>query len=155
SEPGASATGRLAPVADAPGSDRLGVRSRIRPAHPLYSAREGTVSPADGRQTMTTTRKRSAVGVFDPATAAWYLRNDAGPGAPDVEPFTYGRPGWLPVVGDWDGDGVTTVGAFDPSTATWHLRNRNGPGGPEVEPFTYGLPGWRPVAGDWCGTGRS
>ncbi|MCI0459733.1 MAG: hypothetical protein L0Z62_22510 [Gemmataceae bacterium] len=43
----------------------------------------------------------STVGVFDPATGTWYLRNANSPGAPDIEPFAYGAPGWLPVGGVW------------------------------------------------------
>jgi hypothetical protein len=55
-----------------------------------------------------------------------------------VTPFAYGAQGTTPVVGDWDGDRVTTVGVFDPATATWYLRNSNTPGAPDVTPFAYG-----------------
>jgi hypothetical protein len=68
----------------------------------------------------------------------WYLRNANSPGAPDIAPFAYGARGDTPVVGDWDGDRLTTVGAFDPATATWKLRNSNSPGAPDVAPFAYG-----------------
>ncbi len=62
---------------------------------------------------------------------------------------------YLPVVGDWNGDGTDTIGAFDPQTATWYLRNSNSPGAPDViAPFAYGSPGWIPVVGDWDGDGR-
>jgi hypothetical protein len=91
----------------------------------------------------------AGVGVFDPTTGTWYLRNSATPGAPDVGPFSFGAPGWKPVVGDWDGNGTATVGAFDPVTATWYLRNSNSGGSPDVLPFSYGVPGWSPVAGVW------
>src|SRR5262249_22974705 len=47
----------------------------------------------------------TTAGVFDPATATFYLRNTHSPGAPDAGPFAYGGPGWRPVAGDWDGDG--------------------------------------------------
>jgi hypothetical protein len=99
------------------------------------------------------------VGVFDPTTATWYLRNSNSPGAPDITPFAYGAPGWGPVVGDWDGDGITTVGVFDPvgqfgqPPATWYLRNSNAPGAPDIAPFAYGGAQWQPVAGDWDGDG--
>jgi hypothetical protein len=93
-------------------------------------------------------------GVFDPTTATWYLRNSNTAGAPDIGPFTYGAPGWTPVVGDWNGDGTVTVGVVDPKTMTWYLRNENSSGVPDVAaPFQFGLPGWIPVAGDWDGTG--
>jgi hypothetical protein len=97
---------------------------------------------------------RSSAGVFDPATATWYLRNENGPGTPDVPPFAYGAPGWIPVVGDWDGNGTQTIGVFDPSTATWYLKNGNGPGAPDIKPFRFGAPGWQPVVGDWDGDGK-
>jgi glucose/arabinose dehydrogenase len=94
-------------------------------------------------------------GSFDPTSATWYLRNSASAGAPDIEPFAYGAPGWLPVTGDYNGDGVTTVGVIDPTTQTWYLRNSNTPGAPDVEPFSYGLPGWVPLVGDWDGNGAA
>jgi hypothetical protein len=99
------------------------------------------------------------LGGFDPATATWYLRGSPGPGSPDVTAFHYGGAGWLPVVGDWDGNGTTTIGVVDPRSATWYLRNENNNSaiypGVDVAPFPYGLPGWIPVVGDWNGTGHT
>jgi uncharacterized delta-60 repeat protein len=97
----------------------------------------------------------ATVGVFDPASATWYLRNANSPGAPSVAPFRYGGPGWIPVVGDWDGNGTATIGVVDPATMTWYLKNSNAPGAPDVAPFRYGAPGWIPVVGDWTGDGRT
>src|SRR5262249_48888534 len=77
-----------------------------------------------------------------------------GPGAPDVKPFQYGGPGWLPVAGHWSGAGKTAIGVVDPSTATWYLRNSASPGGPDTTPFRYGAAGWSPVVGDWDGDGQ-
>jgi carbonic anhydrase len=85
----------------------------------------------------------------------WYLRNSNSPGSPDIQPFNYGAFNWIPVVGDWDGDGTETVGVFDPDTATWYLRNSNDPGAPDIEPFAYGLASWTPVVGDWDGDGTT
>jgi predicted outer membrane repeat protein len=97
----------------------------------------------------------STAGMFDPATGTWYLRNSNRAGAPDFAPFAYGAPGWAPVVGDWNGDGVATVGVFDPASATWYLRNSNSAGAPDFTPFAYGGPGWIPVVGDWDGNGTT
>jgi parallel beta-helix repeat protein len=98
---------------------------------------------------------QATVGVFNPSTATWYLRNSNSPGTPDAGQFQYGGVGWIPVVGDWNGDGITTIGVVDPSTMTWYLRNSNSPGSPDVAaPFRYGQPGWIPVAGDWGGSGH-
>ncbi|HYT89884.1 MAG TPA: choice-of-anchor Q domain-containing protein [Gemmataceae bacterium] len=96
---------------------------------------------------------RSSPGVFDPTTGTWYLRNETSAGGPDAGQFAYGAPGWVPVVGDWNSDGISTVGVFDPGTATWYLRNSNSPGAPDIGPFAFGGAGWKPVVGDWDGNG--
>jgi V8-like Glu-specific endopeptidase len=97
----------------------------------------------------------SGIGGFDPTTATWYLRSDPAPGGADVGSFVYGLPGWIPVVGDWNGDGVDTVGVVDPGTERWYLRNSNSSGGPDAGSFVFGLPGWIPVVGDWNGDGHT
>jgi len=58
--------------------------------------------------------------------------------------------GWLPVAGDWDGDGTATIGLYDPKTSIFYLRNSNTTGVADIT-FGYGAPnaGWLPVAGDW------
>jgi hypothetical protein len=94
-------------------------------------------------------------GFSSPGNAVWYLRNTNTAGAPDFTPFPYGLASWVPVVGDWGGDGRTTVGAFDPGTATWYLRNEDTAGAPDAGVFPYGLPGWVPLAGDWTGSGHT
>jgi hypothetical protein len=91
----------------------------------------------------------ATIGAFDPATATWYLRNEPGPGNPDLV-FQFGSAGAIPVVGDWDGNGTTTVGVYVPATAQWYLRNSNSAGMPDLS-FQYGFPGAIPVVGDWNG----
>jgi hypothetical protein len=105
--------------------------------------------------TKTQTPKTSTPGVWNPATATWYLRNSNNSGAPDAGQFSYGFSTAIAVTGDWNGDGVSTVGVFDPATATWYLRNSNSAGLPDYVPFSYGLPGWIPVVGDWDGNGTT
>jgi hypothetical protein len=95
------------------------------------------------------------VGVFDPASATWYLRSSAGPGAPDAGQFRFGGAGWFPVTGDWSGSGHSGVGVFDPVSATWYLRNEDSAGAPDAGQFQYGGVGWLPVTGDWQGSGHS
>jgi hypothetical protein len=86
----------------------------------------------------------------------WYLRNENNAGPADVtRPFRYGAPGWIPLVGDWNGTGHTGIGAFDPSTGTWYLRNEDNAGPPDAGVFRYGAPGWIPVAGNWGGSGHT
>jgi hypothetical protein len=95
----------------------------------------------------------TGIGMYDPKTATFYLRNTPTPGAPN-EAFTYGLPGWLPVVGDWNGSGHDEVAVVNPATETWYLNSTLGPSTPNSV-FTYGAPGWTPVAGDWTGSGKS
>jgi parallel beta-helix repeat protein len=101
----------------------------------------------------------STIGAFDPigefgqAAATWYLRNSNSPGGANIGPFTYGGANWIPVVGDFNGDGVTTVGVVDPTTMTWYLKTSNSPGSASITPFQYGAPGDIPVVGDWTGDG--
>jgi hypothetical protein len=100
----------------------------------------------------------AGVGVFDPLTANWYLRIELSSGGPDANPggvpFSYGAPHWLPVVGDWSGQGKITVGVDNPLNGTWYLRNSNSSGPPSISPFNYGAPGWSPVVGNWVPTGQ-
>ena len=93
------------------------------------------------------------IGAFNPATAQFLLRSENSSGPADVATFNFGQPGWLPITGDWDGDGVDTVGLYNPATATFFLKNSNSTGAADITPFNYGLPGWIPVAGDWNNDG--
>lgn len=116
--------------------------------------------------------KPQGIGVFDPATGTWYLRSEASAGAPNVGVFQFGAPGWIPVVGQWDGVGVDRIGVVDPTTNTLYEAVPSGvrtvawdgqaPEEPPVdrtterwtlphlEPFAYGAPGWIPVLGRWA-----
>jgi hypothetical protein len=89
------------------------------------------------------------IGVIDPATMTWYLRNEPDAGPPDAGVFQYGGAGWKPVVGDWTGSGKTTIGVVDPQ-GVWYVRDSDTAGPPDVAPFPYGLGGWTPLAGTWA-----
>lgn len=84
----------------------------------------------------------------------WHVRV---PGAPDYT-FSYGVPGDVPLLGDWDGDGYDTPGAYRPSNGFAYLTNqmpRDG-GGAIGDPdltFFFGNPGDQVVVGDWDGNG--
>jgi hypothetical protein len=95
------------------------------------------------------------IGAFDSATGTWYLRNSNSAGAPDGGQFQYGGPGWVGLVGDWNGSGETGIGGFDVTTGMWYLRNEASAGAPDAGQFAYGGPGWIPVVGDWSGTGHT
>jgi hypothetical protein len=91
---------------------------------------------------------KTTVGVYDPSTGTFYLRNENSAGAPDAGVFAYGAPGWQPVAGDWNADGITTIGVVAPN-GTWYLRNENSAGAPDGGVFAFGLGGWAPVVGTW------
>jgi hypothetical protein len=96
-----------------------------------------------------------SIGLFNPNTNIFYLRNSNTPGDADTT-VAYGNHGWLPIVGDWDGNGTDTVGLYDPTTATFYLRNSNTAGNADVPPFTFGSGGnWVPLVGDWDGNGTT
>lgn len=93
------------------------------------------------------------VGLFRSDLSRFYLRNSNTSGAADIS-FRYGTAGanWIPLTGDWDGDGIVSVGLFDPTTSTFSLRNSNTAGAANLV-FKFGPPdsGWIPLAGDWDG----
>src|SRR5205085_1249430 len=94
---------------------------------------------------------KDTIGVFDPASAMFYLRNSNSPGAPDAGQFQFGGSNWRPIAGDWNMDGSDSIGVVDPSRATFYLRNSNSSGNPDAGQFQYGSGTSLPLAGDWNG----
>jgi hypothetical protein len=103
-------------------------------------------------------------GVFRPSTGYWYLdkTSDGALGSCRIDQcanLSVFMDGDLPVVGDWNGNGVAGLGLFRPSTGQWFLdrngnKNWNGCNGDRCI-GSFGLPGDRPVAGDWSASGTS
>ena len=94
-------------------------------------------------------------GIYVPATGAWFLRNDNSPGSADLV-FGYGPAGigWLPLEGDWDGNGTETAGLYDPVNGNFFLKNTHAPGAADIVfGFGPGGLGWIPLVGDWDGDG--
>lgn len=96
------------------------------------------------------------VSIWRPSEARVYVINelgsgDQGLGAADYA-FYYGTHGDLPIVGDFDGDGVDTIALFRRSDATVYLRNSNSAGTADLA-FPFGVSGDRLVAADWNGDG--
>jgi hypothetical protein len=79
-----------------------------------------------------------------------FLRNQLTTGYADLTAIV-GNPGDLPIVGDWNGDGVDTVGLYRPVSTTFYLFNRNAPDMEVETQFT--LSGGVPIAGRWTGSG--
>ncbi len=101
------------------------------------------------------TPKAHTNGLFNPATGTFYLRNSNSAGVADLA-FRFGpaNAGWIPLVGDWDGNGTDTAGLYSPASGTFYLRNSNSAGVANVA-FRFGPAnaGWVPLVGDWDGNG--
>ena len=123
------------------------------PAH-LPSRRFSTARPTGFRfgATGTAMAPRPSASTI-PAPLPGISKTAIAPVPPDLV-IQYGEPGWVPVVGDWSGDGKDTIGVFDPSTATWYLCNYNARARPTSPPSNIGGPNWTPVVGDWNGDGK-
>ncbi|MEW4566148.1 SdrD B-like domain-containing protein [Bremerella sp. JC770] len=67
--------------------------------------------------------------------------------------FHFGVGGDHALVGDWNGDGISTIAVF--RSGTWHIdSDGDGRWNPEVDAaFAYGEAGDLPVVGDWNGDG--
>jgi len=99
---------------------------------------------------------RETVGLFDPQTSKFQLKSANTAGA-KVQVVRFGprRSGWIPLSGDWNGDGKTTVGFYDPASSIFRLKNSPSGGTSDVilqvdSPSRKALP----IAGDWDGDGR-
>lgn len=97
-------------------------------------------------------------GVFNPANGQWQLTNGInGLNVANSFPqanftFTFGQNGDVPIVGDWDGNGIDGVGFFRAGNSTFNLSN-GFQGTVDIKPFIFGALGVKPLAGDWNGDG--
>jgi hypothetical protein len=96
------------------------------------------------------------LGLFRPSTGEWFL-NRSGNGSwnnckKDTCLTGFGKAGDLPVIGDWNGTGISNIGVFRPATGEWFL-DLNGNGrwdnGVDLQHLSYGQPGDVPVVGKW------
>ena len=94
-------------------------------------------------------------GLYAPASSTFALTNDNTATAADLS-FAYGPANsqWVPLAGDWKGNGVDTVGLYNPATSTFYLRESNAAGAADIS-FSFGPANstWIPLAGDWPGRG--
>lgn len=140
---GAFALGRIPGVGGPTGSFDLGV-----------AADQPVFGDWNGNRVRTAGVVRSATaGRIGDTRVVWSLSNENSSGGPDIV-VEFGEPGDIPVVGDWDGDGVDGIGVF--RAGRWILRNQlvDSPTVPDIE-IDFGLPNDRPVVGDWNGDGRT
>ena len=84
---------------------------------------------------------------------AFHLRTTTA--SPAEVTATLTSSGVVPIVGDWDGDGVDTIGSYSPTTSTFFLRNANTDGSPTIT-VPFGVAGVQslPVCGDWNKSGK-
>jgi len=94
-------------------------------------------------------------GLYDPGQSEFLQRHSIGAGPTDRD-FVYGvaDAGWVPLAGDWNGDGTDTVGLYAPDSSTFFLNNVNATRNADVV-FSYGPGGlgWIPIVGDFNGDG--
>lgn len=94
------------------------------------------------------------VGLYDPAGAAFHLKNSHSAGGLADVSFRFGprhNAGWIPIAGDWDGDGIDTVGLYDPVGSGFHLKNSHSAGGVADLSFRFGPRNstFTPLGGDF------
>jgi len=86
------------------------------------------------------------IGVYK--NGLFYLRNTNSSGPQDILVVYGGDASDLPVVGDWNGDGIDTVGVYRNSTGFFFLSDSNTT--PNVDyTVLFGNPGDTPFAGKW------
>lgn len=94
-------------------------------------------------------------GLYNPDNAAFLLRNFLSSGGPNVT-FTYGSGGadTVPLVGDWNSDGLSTQGIYIRSSGVFVLSNTLNGGPFAAFPFGPANQGYVPLVGDWNADGR-
>jgi hypothetical protein len=101
------------------------------------------------------------IGIYHPSSRLLQLSNTVGNTIGSIE-FTFNQNGadstWVPIAGDWNGDGTDTIGLYNPSNSNFYLRNSNTTGSADIQ-LGFGWvptppdPSLIPIAGDWDGNG--
>ena len=81
--------------------------------------------------------------LFRPSTGDWILETTKT--GVVYQRIHFGANGDKPLVGDWNGDGITDVGVFRPSTRQFIFNTV------PVTRITFGLSTDLPIIGDWDG----
>lgn len=99
------------------------------------------------------------VGSFSPGLNRWYLKTAHSNGWVDLISIDFGVPDitkWVPITGDWDGDGFDTAGFYSIDQKQWYLKTAHSDGWVDLINFQFGVSDitkWVPVSGDWDGDG--
>jgi hypothetical protein len=100
----------------------------------------------DGRSPVWQPVNPYPMGLVDPVSGEWHLRDATG----EVDSFYYGNPGDVPFMGDWDCDGIDTPGLYRQTDGYVYLRDSNIQGIADRS-FFFGNPGDVPLSGDFNG----
>jgi hypothetical protein len=100
---------------------------------------------------------KADAGVMHTGTTATYWLQAVTPATNGTAAATstsqqWGIPGDAPVVGDYDGDGLSQIGVKRRQSATWYLRSATG--AMATVTTAVGTVTDTPVAGDWDGNGK-
>jgi hypothetical protein len=102
-----------------------------------------------------------SIGIFRPSSRSFFLDLNSNDfwdgGGGDASTPSFGIAGDIPVVGDWNGDGIDEIGIFRPSSQSFFL-DLNGNDvwdglGIDASTPSFGIAGDIPVVGDWNGDG--
>jgi hypothetical protein len=101
---------------------------------------------------------RCTTGFYVPEEASFRLDNDnnfEGNTADITIEFGPRETRYIPLIGDWDGDGIDTVGLYLPANGVFFLANANEVGQTADLIFHFGPTNstLKPVVGDWDGNG--
>ena len=98
----------------------------------------------------------SKIGVYkDGFWAIDYNGNYQWDGA-QIDKFAgFGQTGSIPVVGDWNGDGITEIGSYKDGFWAIDYNGNHIWDGAQIDKFAaFGQAGYKPVFGDWNGDGK-
>jgi len=95
------------------------------------------------------------IGMYSRSQKTWYLKDANNDGWGNVSTVRFGSTdsSWIPVEGDWNGNGTATIGMYSRTQKTWYLKGSNTDGWGDVTTVRFGSTdsSWIPVVGDWDG----
>ncbi len=116
----------------------------------------GTTSGGTVSRVTSVVGKSDSIGVYRPGIKTFLLRQTLTTGPADIAAqVPDAAAGDVPLVGDWNGDGIDSPGFFRASTSTFYLWDRwvsLSVAQPDYQ-FAFCTSGDKPLVGDWDGDG--